>query len=181
MQPLRTLWRALKAWGWPGAVALILLLLAGGAVGYEQHCRTQEAEATAEARKLEAQLQALAKVQAAVPVQTRQDWLAALPPAAERQRRLADLLEASIRQGLNATRTEHKLSTDPVAGLERLRVTMPIQGSYAQLRQFIGVALAQDPALSLDSLRLRRPSPQANQVEAELVWSLHGRMAQEER
>ena len=58
-------------------------------------------------------------------------------------------------------------------------MTMPLQGSYAQIRGFIGAALLKDPALSLDSLKLRRANPQATVVDAELVWSLHSRKAKE--
>jgi Tfp pilus assembly protein PilO len=104
-----------------------------------------------------------------------QQWQAALPAASERQQRLADLLELGIRLELNGARTEHRLAT--ADGLERLRVTMPVTGSYAQLRRFIGAALAHDPALSLDAIKLRRVSPMAVEVEAELQWSLHGRAA----
>jgi Tfp pilus assembly protein PilO len=176
---LQRSWCALKAWGWPGAVAVAILALAASAAGYAARCLKYEAAAVAQVNLLDARIRNVAKVQGIAPVQTRADWLASLPEADARQRRLADLLEISIREGLNSTRTEHQLSVDQAVGLERLRVTMPIQGSYAQIRQFIGAALAHDPALSLDSLRLRRPSPQSNQVEAELVWSMHAQSAQE--
>jgi hypothetical protein len=108
----------------------------------------------------------------ALPVSVQQ-WQAALPAAAERQQRLADLLELSIRLELNGARTEHRLST--AEGLERLRVTMPVTGSYAQVRRLISAALAHDPALSLDAVKLRRVSPMSADVDAELQWSLHGR------
>lgn len=176
---LQNPWRALKAWGWPGATALVLLSLAGGAVGYEAHCREQESQAREQVRQLNARLHALGRTQVAVHTHTRADWLASLPASEARQRRLADLLEAAIREGVNANHTDYKLSADQVAGLERLRISMPVQGSYEQIRRFISIALAQDSALSLDSLRLRRTSPQVSQIDAELVWSMHGRLAQE--
>ena len=86
-----------------------------------------------------------------------------------------DLDKIAIRLDLNAARTEHRLAS--ADGLERLRVNMPVTGSYAQVRRFIAAALAHDPALSLDAVKLRRASPMAAEVEAELQWSLHGRAA----
>ena len=172
-------WRALKAWGWPGAAALVCLALAATAWAYEAHCQELDRQASAQVAQLNLRLQSLATRPDTAPTQTRTDWLASLPAAEARQRRLADLLEVAIREGVNVPHTEHKLAVDSATGLERLRISMPVQGSYAQIRQFIGVALLQDPALSLDSLRLHRPSPQVSQVDAELVWSLHGRVARD--
>jgi hypothetical protein len=104
-----------------------------------------------------------------------------LPAGQVRQERLADLLELGLQLGLSAPRTETRLLINHEAGLEWLSVTMPVQGSYAQVRQFLGEALAQDSALSLDGVRLRRINPQAIDIEAELQWSLHARTAEPSR
>lgn len=162
--------RLLKALGWPGIAGMVALLLAVVAVVLGQRWDAQAAALQAEAHALRAKARPVAA--AALPVSVQQ-WQAALPAAAQRQQRLADLLELSIRLELNGARTEHRLST--AEGLERLRVTMPVTGSYAQLRRFIGTALAQDAALSLDGIKLRRVSPLSVDIDAELQWSLHGR------
>ncbi|KQY90340.1 GspMb/PilO family protein [Pelomonas sp. Root1444] len=168
--PLQRLVRAL---GWPGLAGLAALLLAAAAIMLAQRWDAQAAALQAEAHTLRAKARPAAAA-TAVPVSVQQ-WQAALPAAAARQQRLADLLELSIRMDLNSARTEHRLATSE--GLERLRVTMPLTGSYAQVRRFIGAALAHDPALSLDALKLRRVSPVSTDVDAELQWSLHGRAA----
>ena len=168
MTPLHRLVRAL---GWPGLAGLAALLLAAVAVIASQRWDAQAAALQAEARDLRAKARPAALAQA-VPISVQQ-WQATLPSPRDRQQRLADLLELGIRLDLNGVRTEHRLSTSE--GLERLRVTMPLTGSYAQLRRFIGAALAHDPALSLDALKLRRVSPISTDVDAELQWSLHGR------
>lgn len=162
--------RLLKALGWPGIAGVAALLVAVFAVVLGQRWDAQAAALQAEAHALRAK--ARPAVAAAAPVSVQQ-WQAALPAASERQQRLADLLELSIRLELNGARTEHRLAT--TEGLERLRVTMPVTGSYAQLRRFIGTALEHDPALSLDAIKLRRVSPLSADVDAELQWSLHGR------
>lgn len=161
------------ALGLPGWAGVAALLLAGLALLLAQRWDARASALQAEARALRAQARP-AVAATVVPVSSPQ-WLATLPGAAERQQRLADLLELGIRLGLDGARTEHRLTTSE--GLERLRVTMPVSGSYAQLRRFIAAALAHDPALSLDAVKLRRASPLATEVDAELQWSLHGRAA----
>lgn len=162
-----------KALGAPGIAGIAALLLAVVAIVLGQRWDARAAQLQAEARELRAKSRPVAAA-AAAPLSVQQ-WQAALPPSTARQQRLADLLELAIRLDLNAARTEHRLSN--AEGLERLRVTMPVTGSYAQLRRFIAAALEHDPALSLDAIKLRRVSPLAADVDAELQWSLHGRAA----
>ena len=162
-----------KALGWPGLAGLAALVLAVAAVVLGQRWDAQAVKLQAEARELRAKARPAATAVAA-PISVQQ-WQATLPSSAGRQQRLADLLELSIRLDLVGVRTEHRLSTSE--GLERLRVTMPVTGSYAQVRRFIAAALEHDPALSLDAIKLRRVSPLSADVDAELQWSLHGRAA----
>ncbi|MFG6414199.1 GspMb/PilO family protein [Roseateles sp. DC23W] len=169
MTRLQAIWKAL---GWPGVAGLAALGLAVLAVLAGQRWDAQAAALQAEAQALRAKARPAAATAAPVSVQ---QWQAALPTAATRQQRLADLLELAIRLDLNGARTEHRLASGD--GLERLRVSMPLTGNYAQIRRFIAAALAHDPALSLDAVKLRRASPVSADVDAELQWSLHGRAA----
>ena len=171
MKPV--LHRLLRALGGPGLAGLAALLLAAVAIVAGQRWDARAAALQAEARELRARARPLAPV-AAAPVSVQQ-WQAGLPGPGDRQQRLADLLELAIRLNLSGARTEHRLSTGE--GLERLRVTMPVTGGYAQIRRFISAALEHDPALSLDAIKLRRAGPMAADVDAELQWSLHGRAA----
>lgn len=168
---------ALRRLGWPGVLGIAALLLAGLLeLGLARRWDGQAQDMEAQALRLQSQLrrqQLLAGTPA--PVSPEQWLQRQLPSAQQREQRLADLLELSLRAGLSGSRTEHRLSVDTASGLERLRISMPVQGSYAQLRGFIEAALRQDLALSLDSLKLRRTSPSAGELEAELGWSLHAR------
>ena len=87
--------------------------------------------------------------------------------------RVATLLELAGHHALEIRRSEFQLAKDKESGLLRYSVTMPLSGSYAQLRGFVEDALASDAALSLDRLRLRRASAAASTVEAELTWSFY--------
>ncbi|MBV8603425.1 MAG: hypothetical protein JO224_01950 [Pelomonas sp.] len=173
-----------RRFGWPGAVGLVALLATAACAAVAQRWDAQTAAQQDRADALRRELHAAQLAQRVAPraadaltPQDPQTWLAELPAAARRQERLADLLELAIRNGLASPRTDYRLSVDAGIGVEHLRVNMPITGHYAQLRAFVEAALAHDPALSLDSLRLQRNGPQNDQVDAELVWSLHGRAA----
>lgn len=170
--------RGARALGWPGLIGLLALLLAAALCGLAARWDGQAAQYQAQTERLrqELRLKRAAGLQQAQAPATQAQWWQALPAATERQQRLADLLEMGLRLGLVSARSEHRLSVDAAAGLERLRVSMPVSGGYAQLRQFIAAALQHDAALSLDGLKLRRASPQAAELEAELQWSLHSRV-----
>jgi hypothetical protein len=163
--------------GWPGLVGLVALMAAAACVLLAQRW---DAEASASRARAEQMMRRMSSV--AVPVRAAdaplapKAWLAQLPAAALRQERLADLLELAIRNDLSSARTDYHLATDTGLGVEHLRVSMPVSGRYAQLRAFIEAALAQDPGLSLDELKLQRAGPQSDRVDAEMVWSLHGRI-----
>ncbi|MFG6468106.1 hypothetical protein [Roseateles sp. BYS87W] len=172
MTSVREVLRAGARLGGPGLVGVGALVAAAVLAGLGQRWDAQTQRLQDEARALRAQARPQATAEAPLSVQ---QWQASLPAPADRQQRLADLLELAIRLDLNPARTEHRLSTSE--GLERLRVTLPVTGRYAQVRRFIAAALAHDPALSLDAIKLRRVSPQAAEVEAEMQWSLHGRAA----
>lgn len=172
-------WRqqALAALGLPGLLGLAALAAALALqLGLSQPLQAREAELAEQAARLQRQLRQQ-RLAGTLPEDrgTPQRWLAALPAAVQREQRLAALLRLSAEQGLSGSRTEHRLSRE--GGLERLRVSMPLQGSYAQLRRLIEAALRQDPALSLDSLKLRRAGADQPLLEAELQWSLFSQSA----
>jgi Tfp pilus assembly protein PilO len=64
--------------------------------------------------------------------------------------------------------------TQPAEGrLERYEITLPVTGSYAQIRQFQRRALAEIPVLSLDQVSLKRETRNDGAVRAELRLTLH--------
>jgi hypothetical protein len=82
---------------------------------------------------------------------------------------------------LNGQATEQKLAletgeyalTSATAGtLDQLRITFPLRGSYPQIRKFIASALADQPALALQNLQLRRDKIGDDRVEGRLVFVL---------
>jgi hypothetical protein len=75
---------------------------------------------------------------------------------------------------LQMQQAEYRLEA-PRGGLIAYRVTFPIRGSYAQIRQFVGEMLQEMPMLSLDTLRFERKKVGDTQLEAQLRLTLHFR------
>ena len=57
--------------------------------------------------------------------------------------------------------------------IERYQILLPLTGSYAQMRDFLGRALTEIPMLSLDQISLKRETPRDDGVHAELHLTLH--------
>ena len=57
--------------------------------------------------------------------------------------------------------------------VERYEISVPVTGSYAQIREFIKRALVEIPVLSIDQLSMKRQSRNDGTVQAELRLTLH--------
>ena len=53
-----------------------------------------------------------------------------------------------------------------------MRITLPVKGSYPQIRRFAAAAMAALPTLSLQSAQLRRDKIGDDRVEGRLVFVL---------
>ena len=64
--------------------------------------------------------------------------------------------------------------TQGAAGrLERYEMTIPLTGSYTQMREFLKRALAEIPVLSLDQVTLKREHRREGMLQAELRLTFH--------
>jgi hypothetical protein len=131
--------------------------------------------AAADAAELRNARQADQRRSTTEPFSAARRFRAAFPPASDRQDRLATILAVAAEHQLVPRRSDFQLSPDRDLGLLRYSVTMPLSGSYEQVREFIEAALSRDTALSLDRLRLRRPSAGAVMIETDLTWSFYMR------
>lgn len=60
-------------------------------------------------------------------------------------------------------------------GLASYRVTLPIRGTYAQMRRFLGAALKNMPTTSVDSLSFERKKVGESQLDAQLRLTMYFR------
>ncbi len=165
----------LRRWGLPGAVGTLLALATAVLVLFVlPRLETQMRADEASWREARTQASAVSRLRPgpADPAEAYRRFQAAFPPAQDRHRRITNLLALAAGMGLQPRRSDVRSLSEAALGLTRVRVTMPLNGSYESLRLFVDQALRDDPALSLDLLRLERTDTQSPALRAELQWSL---------
>lgn len=177
LRPLlnRLRWQWFRHWGWPGGLGLVLLAAALILPWHRQTVLDAEEAAlqqrlhlrqTEQARQVRAA--AAAGPTAASAVEAART---ALPGMDQRGALVRQLLQLAEGGGLAIGAADYTLQPEE-PGLQRLRVTLPLGGSYAQLRRFIARVLNQMPATALDSLQLDRPADQPEMLLATLRLSI---------
>lgn len=91
------------------------------------------------------------------------------PAAAAALRRLFD---AAGRAGLELQQGEYRLTEVKDARLRSYQLSLPLTGSYPQIRAFVAQALNADPALALTALQLRRDRVETPELDALLNFTL---------
>jgi len=94
--------------------------------------------------------------------------IAKLPDELERVYGLARAAKLELMQG------EYRLEKPP-SGLLLYRITLPLRGTYPQIRQFVGATLKTMPIASLDALRFERKKVTDPQLEAQIRLTIYFR------
>jgi len=94
------------------------------------------------------------------------------PPVASLTDELERVHGLGRRAGLELAQGEYRLER-PAYGLWAYRVTLPVRGSYAQLRGFLASLLRDMPTASLDGLRFERRKAAETELDAQLRITLH--------
>jgi hypothetical protein len=82
--------------------------------------------------------------------------------------------------GLDLAQGEYRLERR-TTGLWAYRVTLPVRGTYPQLREFIGAVLKDMPVASVEALRFERKRAADTQLEAQVRVTVYVRPAGEPR
>ncbi|MFC3530797.1 GspMb/PilO family protein [Vogesella facilis] len=156
------------------AVWLLLLVLLGCALFYLAVSRPLQAQLTATQQQIQSQRQVLARLryQHAHPVASPQlrlgQFYRSFPAQGEAELWLQKVYAAADAQQLLLPRGDYKLQPQPGSQLLRYEITLPLRGSYRQLRQFLTQVRQDNPALLLDDLRFKRDNIGQEQLEASL-------------
>jgi Tfp pilus assembly protein PilO len=87
---------------------------------------------------------------------------------------LEKIFQAAQDQGLKVDQGEYRTTGKKEAGkLVRYQVTLPLQGPYPQIRQFLAAVLSDIPIASLDSVDFTRQKIGDGTVEAKVRISLY--------
>ena len=85
---------------------------------------------------------------------------------------LAKIHGIASASGLDWRAADYQLA-EPRHRLERYRISLPVGGTYAQVRTFLERTLLEVPVASLDHITYRRKETSDLRVEAEIVLTLH--------
>ena len=99
-------------------------------------------------------------------------FYAFFPPAQSSPDWLGKIHAAAKAKGLVLQSGEYKLERSTDSRLARYQIVLPVTGSYAQLRGFVGQVLADVPAAALEEITLRRESVASPRLEARIRLTL---------
>jgi hypothetical protein len=98
------------------------------------------------------------------------------PPSERLTDEVARLHRLGRAAGLDLAQGEYRLERR-ATGLWAYRVTLPVRGSYPQLRDFLGALLKEMPIASIEALRFERKRAADTELEAQVRVTLHVRPA----
>lgn len=161
---------------WPGAVGA--LLLAGGAgyagaVLWPEHAELADLkDRVARAERRAAAVRTGAEKLPLSPASRREQFFNALPAQDKASDFVERIYTAAAAAQLSLERGEYTGVDVANTSLLRYRITLPVKGTYAQVRQFVAGATGSVPGLALDDLALQRQNAGDAQVEARVQLSL---------
>jgi hypothetical protein len=112
-------------------------------------------------------------------IQSREDWSGDLErfysrfPPVERLPAELDALYAHAKVSRVELRQGEYRMESRGAALAAYQVTLPVRGSYPQLRQFVGRVLKDMPTTSLDAVRFERKKAADAQLEAQVRLTIY--------
>ena len=155
--------------GAPGIVGVGLLVFLAAlyfsALRPEQARLAQLQQELSQARERKAQAAAPRAQSSAEKLAT---FYAAFPGAAQLPDLLGTVFAGARRQGLRLEQGEYRLVGSAGGALTQFQITLPIRGSYPQIRKFVDGALEEVPTLSLDSIHFERQKVADTTVEAKV-------------
>ncbi|MEF7612413.1 GspMb/PilO family protein [Aquincola sp. MAHUQ-54] len=86
---------------------------------------------------------------------------------------LARIHAAAAANGVALASAEYRVERRPEQPLLRYTLTLPLTGTYAELRGFVGTVLAEVPAAAIDDIQLRRENAGSATLEARIRLSLY--------
>lgn len=159
---------------WVGALGVALLVVAVGLYAFgigpaQDRLSALSAERTALAARLGSRDEARAPVTQSSQLS---NFYAFFPPTGAVPDLLGSIERAAQDNGLVLLKGEYRLTRDPQFRLTRYQVTLPLRGSYADVRGFVNDVLEDVPAAALEDLTLKREEIGEPDVEARVRFTL---------
>ena len=163
--------------GWP-ALAGGMLLVASIAIvlSATEPTRAQIASLEQQRKQLRAPVDAPGSAQRAVaplsPQAQLQNFYASFPARSTLPAALMQLHRVANRVGLKATRADYRDTVETGTPLVRIKIEIPVSGSYGAIRIWIAELLKALPSLTLEGLDLKRSDIGKPQLDARVRFQL---------
>jgi len=164
----------MRVLGWPGVVGLALCIVAVAYYGLVVRAHEQRlAELKRESASLRERIDRAAKT--GIPMSGSAEELRKFYGfflTADVTQWLDKLYAAAERAELRLDQGEYRTVPDKTGKLMRYHVTLPVKGTYTQIRKFVDMALVDVPVASLDDISFKREAIGAAQLEARIKLTL---------
>ena len=165
----------LERLGWPGVVGLGLLAFAAMiAVSALLPLRAEVVRLREAADALQRRVgggdRAAARPHAQEQLAT---FYAFFPPPDSSPDWLGRIHKIAQAKGVQLQSGEYRLERAASPRLARYQITLPVQGTYAQIRGFVGEVLEQVPAAVLEEVSLKRENVETQRIEARVRLILY--------
>jgi Tfp pilus assembly protein PilO len=162
--------------GTTGVVGIALLVFAAGF--YFSTMRPAEyglEDLRGEATDLERQFRMSGSLseREATPSEQLAAFYAFFPSIASTPELLRNINAAAQAKGIELQSGDYRMQPSGGGPLARYEITLPIKGSYAQIRGFVGDVLAAIPAAVLEDVSLRRDSVENTRLEARVRFTVY--------
>lgn len=161
--------------GWPGVVGLGLLVFAVViAVSALLPLRAEVAHLRDAAEALQRRVGGGDRAVARPPtVDQLATFYAFFPPPESSPDWLGRIYKIAQAKGVQLQSGEYRFERAASPRLRRYQMTLPVQGTYAQIRGFVGEVLEQVPAAVLEEVSLKRENVETQRVEARVRLTLY--------
>jgi len=158
--------------GWPALVGGMLIAASLAIVlSATAPAREQIASLDQQRRQLRAPLRSKGAEPVSAQTQLR-NFYAAFPARSTLPDALMTLHRIATHNGLHDTRADYRDTPEAGTPLVRVKIEIPVTGSYASIRTWIAELLKALPSLTLDGLELRRADVGKAQLDARVRFQL---------
>lgn len=166
--------RLLPRLGWPGMVAIALLVT--GIPFYISTIRPLQADLGALKAATEAARDgspAKADHRLDTPVEQLAEFYRFFPSEEDAPLLLGKMVDIAGRNGLSLTHGEYAVVRDSAGLLRRFKITLPVQGSYPQIRRYLAALIAEIPNMALENVQFERKDIGDTKLQARIRLVLY--------
>lgn len=177
-----TMYRWLPSFGWPGVLALGLLAMlvpfyfSAIHTAQERLVAAQRDTVSVREKLLQAS-RVVAAHQGTVDEQLI-EYYRVFPNEFDSPEWLGKMSDIAGKIGLKLNEGEYKTTRDKVGRLMHFQITLPVTGTYPQIREFMASIPVEIPVMALENVQIERKTVSDSTVDAKIVFGLYLEQAQ---